>query len=129
MKKFIPVLLIACVVFTACSKKDSSVDETTVAAPLSAGFTVDNQNDVKEGTGIQFRNASVSGSTYKWDFGNGMKSTEKEPIFTYPACGTYNVQLFVTDAKGNTTSVSRELVVNCIFRTPGQPPVNHPPLF
>ena len=129
MKKIFSIAALVMLVFSGCSKKDQAAADISVPAPLSAGFSVIDANSAKEGTAIQFQNTSVSGTIFKWDFGNGKTSTERNPSFTYPICGIYHVQLFVTDAKGNATSISQELIVNCIFRAPGQPPVTHPPLF
>ena len=36
--------------------------------------------------------------TYAWDFGNGVTSTDPNPVYSYPQPGTYDVTLCVTDA-------------------------------
>jgi hypothetical protein len=35
--------------------------------------------------------------TWKWDFGNGITSNEKNPIYSYPEAGEYTVKLTVND--------------------------------
>lgn len=40
--------------------------------------------------------------SYRWDFGDGNTSTQKEPIYTYNAVGKYTVTLTVTTAAGCT---------------------------
>ena len=46
-----------------------------------------------------FRNCSDSGAniTYRWDFGDGTTSTEKNPQHSYPRRGTYSVTLTVSN--------------------------------
>lgn len=44
---------------------------------------------------VQFRNNSVYGSTYLWDFGDGGSSTDYEPEHTFEEYGIYNVKLTV----------------------------------
>ena len=40
-------------------------------------------------------------TSYYWDFGNGGYSQAKNPSYTYPYNGTYNVTLYVTDSVNN----------------------------
>ena len=57
------------------------------ANPLSVSFTNTSITDASHGV-----------STYFWDFGNGQTSTaQNPPPQVYPALGTYNVSLTVTD--------------------------------
>jgi len=44
-----------------------------------------------------------SPTSWKWDFGDGKSSTEKSPIHTYSAAGTYTVKLTSTNAAGSST--------------------------
>ena len=125
MKKLLIIALVSSVAFTGCSKKDISADATVAAPALSAAFSINDQPAAKEGTAVQFSNTSAGAVAYSWDFGNGRSSAEKSPSYTYPACGTYSVKLTVTDAKGATQVLSSDLIVNCIFRAPGAPPVTH----
>ena len=39
--------------------------------------------------------------SYAWDFGDGAKSTEQNPMHTYDKVGEYTATLTVTDQKGN----------------------------
>jgi len=39
--------------------------------------------------------------SYAWDFGDGGKSTEQNPLHTYDKVGEYTATLTVTDQKGN----------------------------
>ena len=42
--------------------------------------------------------------SWTWNFGDGHKSTDQNPIYTYHHSGTYTVALTVTDSEGNTVS-------------------------
>jgi PKD repeat protein len=59
------------------------------APPLKVQFTA----SVEEDDGGPF--------TFAWDFGDGSKSTEQNPVHTYEKVGEYTATLSVTNAKGN----------------------------
>ena len=42
---------------------------------------------------VSFNNLSSNATNYYWDFGDGDTSTQSDPLHTYTANGTYNVQL------------------------------------
>jgi peptidoglycan/xylan/chitin deacetylase (PgdA/CDA1 family)/PKD repeat protein len=44
--------------------------------------------------------------TYEWNFGDGVTSTEPNPIHTYTSAGTYNAVLTLTDIHGSTGTKS-----------------------
>ncbi|MDE0470583.1 MAG: PKD domain-containing protein [Ekhidna sp.] len=80
---------------------DNPADEPPLLAPAVARFTV-TKSDTDPFTFI-FKNTSVNGVSYVWDFGDdtGM-STEENPTYTYANPGTYTVTLTVTAADGST---------------------------
>ena len=49
---------------------------------------------------ITFTNTSVSGFSYKWDFGDGQSSTEQHPQHVYAKPDRYVVTLEVTGPDG-----------------------------
>jgi PKD repeat protein len=59
------------------------------APPLRVEFTA----SVEEETGGPF--------TFAWDFGDGNKSTEQNPVHVYEKVGEYTATLEVTNQKGN----------------------------
>ena len=59
------------------------------APPLKVQFTA----SVEEETGGPF--------TFAWDFGDGQKGTEQNPVHTYAKVGEYTATLTVTNQKGN----------------------------
>ncbi|NJO25181.1 MAG: PKD domain-containing protein, partial [Bacteroidia bacterium] len=47
---------------------------------------------------IQFTDLSVPADNWLWDFGNGATSTQKDPLYQYPAPGTYTVKLIARNS-------------------------------
>jgi len=70
---------------------------------------------------IQFSNASTDGTggtniSYKWDFGNGKTSTDKNPSMTFkPGKGTgndvFNIKLKVTNQDGCVDSIIKQITI------------------
>jgi len=58
-----------------------------------------------------------------WTFGDGGTSTEREPVHSYSAPGTYTVSLTVTDDDGSTDETSTQVTVS----SPSAPTSNNPP--
>lgn len=89
---------------------------TAVAVPM-AFFTVDDEKDDKDiefplanfssnvSSGyspfsVQFADLSQNATEWNWDFGDGTKSTERNPVHTYSSAGNYAVSMIVTNKKG-----------------------------
>ena len=72
--------------------------ETVLLSPLSA-FTITQDVDGKYGK-LQMNNESVNSKLYEWDFGNGEKSSEENPMVTYANDGNFQIRL-VTWAANN----------------------------
>lgn len=80
---------------------------------VQAGFTETSVNTV-----VTFTNASVGGTSYLWDFGDGNTSTQTSPVHTYASTGTYTVCLTTTSSCGS-DSVCQQVTVNCAAPTSG----------
>jgi PKD repeat protein len=52
---------------------------------------------------VQFRNLSLYGESYSWDFGDKTGSSEKNPSHTYDEPGNYIVKLTVTNITGRSS--------------------------
>ncbi|MCU7548857.1 PKD domain-containing protein [Chitinophagaceae bacterium LB-8] len=63
---------------------------------------------------LQFTNQSSGpGSlTYQWDFGDGIRSTDRNPQHTYTTGGTYNVSLVTVSSKGCRDTMLKENLVS-----------------
>ena len=72
--------------------------------PPQASFEVDRPWGVSELDAFAFTSTSDEGTgetaTYRWEFGDGTDSTEKNPTHTYAAAGAYTVTLHVSNAFG-----------------------------
>ena len=56
---------------------------------------------------VSFVNNSLNATTYFWDFGDGKTATDKNPINTFSAPGTYTVKLLAT---GNTVDSIKKTI-------------------
>jgi sulfatase modifying factor 1 len=88
-----------------------------VPAPPKADFT---HSLVTTGTATEatFTNSSVNASEFKWDFGDGVFSSEMSPKHSYNSGGNYNVKL-VGKGDGGSHGVSK--VVSITINEPYQP--------
>jgi len=94
---------------------DFTADPTSGSAPLAVAFT----------------DTSAGGPTsWSWHFGDGGTSTERNPVHTYTAEGTYTVKLTVENALGSDTvtktgyiTVTEEHVSRLEVNSVGQAPM------
>ena len=90
----------------------------TTNAPPNAAFT-----PVCDAAGCLFSDGSgdTDGNVtaWRWDFGDGGSSTQRNPSHTFGSGGTYQVRLTVTDDRGGEGATTRQVSVG--------PPVNAPP--
>ncbi len=87
----------------------NTASATTAAVPPTAMFTW-----VADLTAVSFTDTSTddgSISSWSWNFGDGMSSTQRNPQHTYAAGGDYTVTLTVTDNHGASDLVSNLLTV------------------
>lgn len=72
-----------------------------------------------QGLTVNFVNNSYGGANYAWDFGvagtNADVSSLNQPSYTYPAPGTYNVQLIVNPGQACTDTAFMSVTVNNPF--------------
>ncbi|HXB42316.1 MAG TPA: PKD domain-containing protein [Bacteroidia bacterium] len=93
---------------------------TTLTAPAcTAAFTyTTGASGLVSFTSLYTGNSS--NLNYSWDFGNGNYSTAKNPVYTYPYNGNYNVTLTVHDSLNNSCSATTSNTV-AITNTVNQP--------
>jgi PKD repeat protein len=105
---------------TATSSSDKATMATLILVP--EGAAVPNQPPTAaftsdctlldcsfDGTGSSDPDGSVA--SYDWSFGDTTSSTEAAPHHAFPAGGTYNVQLTVTDDKGAVDTLTQQVTV------------------
>jgi hypothetical protein len=75
----------------------SDTVEITIQTPPQASFTFTISNNI-----VSFTDTSSGNPTqWRWNFGDGASSTEKNPVHMYTAAGSYVVRLTATNAFGS----------------------------
>ncbi len=84
---------------TSC--KDTAGPEIikVFSGPSVDFYTEDTANCTAPYT-VQFKNNSIGGNSYRWDFGDGSTSSAKEPAHTYTRPGKYTVALTAFNVSG-----------------------------
>lgn len=121
--------------FVSCVGTDTFRDDLadtgsqldTIFPEANFDFTAD-QDDFRL---INFTDLSSESNTYAWDFGGGATSTERDPSHTFSGEGTFPVTLIASDANGETSTITIDVIVvdelvaafqcadfNCDPRTP-----------
>lgn len=85
MKKHLFLALTVIIVLAGCKKHNPDP---------SANFSTSHSNYYLQQQ-IFFTNSSTNGSSYAWDFGDGLTSTDQNPQHTYNTSGKYQVKLTV----------------------------------
>lgn len=103
--------------YTGRSGEDMMVDDfeiITMSTGDDASVTVD------EGASVDFVDRSLNAVAWNWSFPGGVpaSSTEQYPIVTYPDAGKYDVELTVTNAAGETSTMTREGFVTVKAQAP-----------
>jgi gliding motility-associated-like protein len=74
-----------------CNAPDSISLPVNVAINVKARFTTEPVVCMPDDA--EFQNESDAGQTYLWDFGDGITSTDSDPVHQYTTAGTYTVVL------------------------------------
>lgn len=95
-----------------------SADGSGANFPPSAQSAVDCQDQVCafSSAGSVDLGGAIAG--YLWSFGDGATSTEANPTHRYAAAGTYEVSLTVTDDRGATDTVVKQVPVTFVDTVP-----------
>jgi PKD repeat protein len=84
---------------TSPNSKLGNVTSSVQSELPSANFTCNVTNGYAP-LSVQFADLSKSASSWKWDFGDGRSSTQKNTTHIYSTAGSYTVKLTVKNAKG-----------------------------
>ncbi len=107
------VFLVAYIVSDGCSSDTAYTTITVFDAP-DAQFTL--TNNVCEGDSVYFTNQTAWSPTtiglYRWYFGDGDTSTQRNPAHMYDSAGVYTVWLKAFSPNGCVDSISHQLTIN-----------------
>ena len=89
---YIILILLPVLLMTGCEKYELGYP----AASTVADFTFSVGNDGYAPAQVTFTNKSLNATGYNWDFGNGLTSTDENPVTFYETPGLYSVTLTCT---------------------------------
>ncbi len=100
-----------------CSKSKTSLVEVSSEPNVDFAYGV-----ACAGSNISFINLSLPSDTsansqligYAWNFGDGTTSTTVNPVKTYSSSGTFPVRLTVTNAKGCSKTITKDVQVQVL---------------
>ena len=107
LRKFFPAFLLALLAVVGCKKETYNFDD--LPATVKSYFTITN-TELNIDESIHFKNESENADSYSWDFGDGTKSTEKEPVKSYSNPGIYTVKLTAV-GQGGTGNYAIDIAV------------------
>lgn len=87
-------------------------DVITINEVPKAAFHVMKQDYDGHIPSVHFENRSMGGTSYRWDFGDGITSTIAHPDHVYKKKGVYQAELIVTNASGCEDKTIREVRVD-----------------
>lgn len=102
------VAAISCVI--PCQTITTNITSVT-PAPGPGGIIRLCQGQSLTATGTGTFSSSGAGATYSWNFGNGATASGNSTTYTYPAVGSYYLNLVATDANGCTNTNYNNQVV------------------
>ncbi|MFH0896256.1 MAG: PKD domain-containing protein, partial [Bacteroidota bacterium] len=90
--------------------RDTLVKPISIYPGPNADFSM--SGDLTTGGVVEFTNLSSSGTSYNWNFGDGIgTSTIMSPLYTYLNEGTYLVTMIVTDANYCTDTATTNISI------------------
>ena len=97
-------ILAVSILFVSCKKDDPEPGDLPIS---SFQYAITPTNFLE----VTFTNFSQNATVYAWDFGDGNTSTDKDPVHTYAAAGTYTVSLKASNAVGENASRSETITI------------------
>jgi len=105
------------ILFTGCESQfefelpEANSKEDTVLPAADFSYIP----DADDFTTVQFTNLSFESTTYKWDFGGGVTSSEVDPSHTFSGEGVYPVTLTASDGNGASDMITIDVKVEDVF--------------
>ncbi|AKB83101.1 cell surface protein [Methanosarcina barkeri 3] len=115
------------------AKKSMDIKVNRAPTPPDANFTV-NQTEGTTPLTVKFTDTSTNSPTeWKWNFGDGVTSTDKSPVYTYTSAGTFTATLNVGNKDGYDTASKTITVTEVPLGSPkasfaAAPRIGHAPL-
>jgi len=101
-------------IYTVTADSAGVTGAATVAVNITpkvlAGFSVQQTPTCSVPAAITFANASANATNYLWSFGDGTTDTAVNPVHTYNAYGSFNVQLIAANACGIDSVLQNQVV-------------------
>jgi PKD repeat protein len=110
--------------FDAQNDVYAALAESVLNSTPTASFSYTPANPAAE-SAVQFADESLSASgitAWSWEFGDGAASVDQHTSHTYASAGIYKVSLLVSEADGDTSTATQDVVV----APPNQPPIANP---
>jgi gliding motility-associated-like protein len=110
--------------FNGC--QDSITKAVAVIKKPIPSFTVNNSVYCRAPFTVKFTNTTGGNNIYRWDFGDGIASTEASPVHTYTSTGNFTVKMIVTNSNGCSDTLIKEefikiqrpdITINNIYQT------------
>jgi PKD repeat protein len=86
---------------------------------FNANFTISPSSGDVRATEFTFQDQTSGGSVFRyvWDLGNGdLIYNISSPTYTFKHPGNYNITLSATDFDGNTSSITKQIYVDLVYR-------------
>lgn len=87
--------------------RDSISKPIKIVTAPTVDFSADKQASCRAPFSVNFSDQSPNSVSWRWDFGDGSTSTQKNPTHTYLAEGSYTVKLTITSAFGCENTLER----------------------
>ena len=115
------------------AKKSMDIKVNRAPTPPDANFTV-NQTEGTTPLTVKFTDTSTNSPTeWEWNFGDGVTSTDKSPVYTYTTAGTFTATLNVGNKDGYDTASKTIIATEVPLGSPkasftAAPRIGHAPL-
>ncbi len=105
--------IVTAVVQNGCGNTGTAVDTINITnnVPISNSVYMGNESPACPNSEVDFWTDNGF-SSYLWDFGGGLTSTDVSPSIPFQSVGNYNVSLTITNGCGNDTTLFDVVTIN-----------------